>query len=112
MKGYNISGDCLYPGGEKEALRRMKEKVSQVETLFVNSNQFKNRNRKLALSLSVGLVPPNEKYCSSFLWKPNIKQILFDGTFFQENKRWVLNFEKPKTSPNSLEPSTTGIQIQ
>ena len=37
MKGYNISGDCLYPGGEKEALRRMKEKVSQVETLFVNS---------------------------------------------------------------------------
>ena len=26
----DFSGDCLFPGGEVEALRRMREKVSQV----------------------------------------------------------------------------------
>lgn len=48
---YDVSNESLFPGGETEALRRLKDKMKDV--------------------------------------------------------KWVCDFEKPKTSPNSLEPSTT-----
>ena len=69
---------CRFPGGETEALARMEEKVG-------------GPNPELYVLYTTAL-------CSSPICSVQVSQ---------KTAAWVRAFEKPATSPNSLEPSTT-----